>query len=134
MNWIYLILPGVGFLPLMVVLYRMNQLKQWRKNAIAVKATIVKTPFGYHPRMTRITIQYYAKESGRIIEKQIAVAGNPYSVGQQLSILYKKENPHQSIVDPDKSFAGMLIFGIIIVFVFIAATLFIHESVATGQM
>lgn len=134
MNWIYLILIIAGFLPLMVVLYRINQLKEWRRTGIATKATVVKIPMGYYPRMTRITIQYYCKDKGQLIEKQITVAGNPYTVGQQLSLLYKKNDPYKSILDPGKSFTGMLIFTIIIALVILAATFLIRKSVAEGLM
>ncbi len=134
MNWIYLILILAGFIPLLVVLYRKNQLKKWRATGIATKATIIKIPMGRYSRLTSITIQYHVKETGQVIEKQITVAGNPYTVGQQLSLLYKKENPRKSIIDPEKSFTVMIVFTIIIALLIITATFLIRKSVAEGLM
>lgn len=134
MNWIYLLLILTGFFPLLVVLYRKNQLKRWRETGIATKATVVKIPIGRYSRMTSITIQYHVKETGQLIEKQITVAGNPYTVGQQLALLYKKENPHKLILDPEKSFTGMIVFAVIIAIAIIAATFMIRKSVAEGLM
>ena len=134
MNWIYGILILAGFLPLLVVLYRISQLKRWRATGIATKATIIKIPMGRYSRMTSITIQYHIKETGQLIEKQITVAGNPYTVGQQLALLYKKENPNKSILDPEKSFTAMIIFTVIIAVVIMAATFMIRKSVEEGLM
>lgn len=134
MNWIYLILIIAGFLPFFVILYRIEELKRWKKTGIPTKATVVRIPMGYYSRLTKITIQYIVKETGQFIEKQIIVAGNPYPLGQQLPILYKKENPNKSILVPEKSFTMMVIFTILIAIVIIGATFMIRKSVLEGLM
>lgn len=134
MNWIYLVLIVASILPLFVVLYKIAKMKRWRKNAVATTATVVQIPMGFFNRLTTITIRYTIYKTGQVIEKQITIAGNPYSVGQQLPLLYKKEKPTETMLDSGKSYTMVLVFTIFIALFFILATYMIHQWVAEGLM
>lgn len=134
MNWIYISLIAVGFFPLLVVFYKMNKMKQMRKNGIKVTATVTSVPVGLHNEMNAVVIEYREKETGQLIEKQIAVAGNPYGVGQQLPLLYKKDNPTEIILDSGKGYIFILVFAILVAVGMIIASFMIHQAVANGEM
>lgn len=134
MIWIYSLLIIIGFFPLFVVLYKVTKMKRWRKNAVATKATVVRIPLGFKNRLTAITIQYSVWETQQVFEKTITTAGNPYTIGQQLPILYKKKQPADSIVDSGKSYSWVLIFSAFLALFFLVATYMIHQWIAEGVM
>ena len=84
--------------------------------------------------MNTVVIQYNVKATGQVIEKEIAVAGNPYSLGQQLPLLYKKDNPAELILDSGKAYFFVLVFAIIVAVGMIAAAFMIKQAVANGEM
>lgn len=134
MNWIYILLIAVGFLPLLVVIYKMKKMKQMRKNGINVTATVTSVPGGLYNKMNTVIINYWVKETRQLIEKKITVAGNPYSVGQQLPLLYKKEKPEEVILDSSKAYIFILLFAILIAAGMMLAAFMIQRAVVHGEM
>lgn len=134
MNWIYLLLIVAGFLPLIVVLYKMKKIKRWRRTGVATTATVIKVPIGFYNRLNTVSIQYSIKETGQVIEKKIIVAGNVYTIGQQLPLLYKKEKPTDTLLDSGKSYTILLVFTIFIALLIITAFYLIRKAIAEGVM
>lgn len=134
MNWIYAALIVIGFLPFFIVLYKMNRLKKIKLNGVSTTATIKEVPYGGYKRLNKIVIEYQVKETRQMLNKEIVVAGMPYTEGQNLQVYYYPQNPYKVILDGGKSFVFGLIFTLIIAAFIIAACFMINNSIAAGEL
>ncbi len=132
MIWIYTLLIATGFLPFLVILYKINKQKKMKKHGVKTTATVTEVPFGLYRGINLVTIEYPVTETGQVISKKIRVAGIPYSVGDKLPMYYKRENPTAMILDAGKNFIFLIVFTLIIALAVIALCFF--TNIATGEM
>jgi hypothetical protein len=134
MIWIYALLIPIGFLPFLIVLYKMKRLKRRRQTWIKTMAT-VRQIFGFSYRYINVfLIEYTIAATGEVISKKIPVAGLPYAVGETLPVIYNPQNPRKILLDAGKSFTGMLIFTLLIAAIIIFACFMIQKGVASGEL
>ncbi|MGB4844130.1 MAG: DUF3592 domain-containing protein [Ferruginibacter sp.] len=134
MNWIYALLIVFGFLPFFIVLYKMNRFKKIKLHGVSTTATVKQAPYVGHKRLNRIVIQYEVKETGRMLNTEIVVAGIPYTEGQTLTVYYYPQYPHKVILDGGKSFVFGLVFTLIIAAFIIAACFMINKGIEAGEL
>ena len=134
MNWIYAFLIALGFLPLAIVLYKMNRQKKMKRNGIRSTATVLQLGGNSLRGLNRVLIQYPVTGTGEIIRREIIVAGTPYQPGDSLPMYYDRNNPHKMILDGGKNFIVMIVFTSIIAVFLLFATYMIRKAVAEGSM
>src|SRR6185295_19960418 len=103
MNWIYILLITLGFLPLAIVLYKINRQKKMKRNGIKSTDTVLQLSGNSLRGLNRLLIQYPVTATGEIIRKEIIVAGVPYKTGDNLPMYYDRNNPHRMILDGGKN-------------------------------
>ncbi len=117
----------IGFLPMIVVLYRKRRSDWLVKHGSKTEAT-VKMVHGYSSRsLNAVDIEYRVVETGHIIEKSILVAGSPYSAGDRFPIYYDPKNPRKPQVALKKGFIFILVFTLIIAAFVIFACFKLYE-------
>ena len=72
--------------------------------------------------------------SDNYVRKELTVAGMPYYIGQELTLYYDKENPHNMLFDSGKGFIVMIVFTLLIAAFFIAACFMINSSILKGEL
>ena len=131
---IYAILIPIGFIPFLIVLYKMKRLKRRKQTWIKTTA-IVRQIFGFSYRSINIfLIEYTIASTGETFTKKIPVAGLPYTVGDSLPIIYNPQNPRKILLDAGKSFTPMLVFTLIIATAIIAVCFMMQKSIEKGEM
>lgn len=134
MIYIFIALGMLGFLPMIIILFRKNKNDKFRKYGVATTGTITKL-FGISIRgINLIEIQYRVNETGELISKNLRVAGVPYQVGMEIPVLYDPKNPKQMQLDMKKGFMPMLIFTIIIAIIITWACFKLNEMVTNGEI
>jgi Protein of unknown function (DUF3592) len=134
MIWIYILLISTGFLPLVVVLYKMSKVKRMKRNGIKTNG-IVQIVYGISQRyLNSIVIEYTIAATNQVISKKIVVGGIPYRVGESLPLYYDRDKPEKMLLDSGKSFTTLLVFTLLLAAGIIAACFFIQSSVNSGQM
>lgn len=134
MIWIYLLISAFGFLPFIIVLYKMNRLKQMKINGIKTNA-LIKEVFGVsHRHLNSVVIEYSVEETRQVITKKIVVAGLPYQVGDHIPIYYNKQRPTKMLVDAGKNFTFSIVFTLLIAIILIAACFFIQNGINKGEL
>lgn len=131
---IYAILIAIGFIPFLVVLYKMKRLKRRKQTWIKTMAT-VREIYGFSYRYINIfLIEYTIAVTGEIFTKKIPVAGLPYNKGEGLPIIYNPQDPRKILLDAGKSFTPMLLFTLIIAAAIIAVCFMMQKSIEKGEM
>ena len=131
---IYAILIPIGFIPFLIVLYKMKRLKRRKQTWIKTTAT-VRQIFGFSYRSINIfQIEYTIAGTRETFTKKIPVAGLPYAIGDSLPIIYNPQNPRKILLDAGKSFIPMLVFTLLIAAFVIFASFMINKSIVSGEM
>jgi hypothetical protein len=134
MNWIYALLITLGFLPLAIVLYKMNKQKKMKRDGIRSTATVMKLLGNSLRGLNRMIVQYPVIGTSGTITKEIIVAGTPYGPGDTLPVYYDRNDPYKMILDGGKSFIVLIVFTSLIALFIIFATYMIRKAVAGGSM
>jgi hypothetical protein len=134
MTIIYAILIAIGFAPLIIALFKMRRIKRMQKDAVKTTATVKQFYTRSIKGMNRVLIEFTIVETGRVIEQEIIVGGMPYAIGDELPLLYEKDNPAKNILDPDKSYIAILIFTLLLAAFMIFACYMIQGSIERGEM
>lgn len=134
MIWIYLLIAAFGFIPFMIVLYKMNKLKRMKSNGIKTTA-LIKEVFGVsHHHLNSVVIEYLVEDTRQVITKKILVAGLPYQVGDHIPIYYNKQRPTKMLVDAGKNFTFSIVFTLLLAIILIAACFLIQNSINKGEL
>lgn len=134
MIFIYALLIVLGFIPFLVILYKMNKVKRMKRNGVKTVGTIRELSGSSLKGLNSAVIEYPIEGSYEVVQKQISIAGMPYQVGDQLPLYYDRNNPGKMLFDSGKSFMILLIFTLLLAAFFIAACFMIQKSVAAGEM
>src|SRR5687767_11415407 len=115
MTYILIGLALIGFLPMAIILYRKRKNDRLKKTGVTTTG-IVKNVHGFSARsINLVEVEYRVNETGEMISKNLRVAGLPYTVGDELPMIYDPKNPKRMQLDfKKKDFIPMLIFTIII--------------------
>jgi len=133
-NGIYALIIAIGFLPLAIVLYKINTVRRMKKSGVKAIGTIRDVPYGSLRQINKVLIEYIVKETGNVIIKDIPVAGRPYQVGDKLPLYYDRNNPNKMQLDSGKNFIFLLLFTLFLAIFFIIACFMIYKSVQTGEI
>ena len=132
MTTIYAIMIVIGFAPFMVALYKLIRLKHMRKNGVKATA-VVKEIYGYSLRgMNRVLIEF-PLENGRLVSQQIVVGGVPYKEGDQLPLIYNKNDPAKNIINSGSGYSILLVFTLLLAMFSIFACYKIKKGIETGN-
>jgi len=134
MIFIYALLIVLGFIPFLVILYKMNKVKRMKRNGVKTVGTIRELSGNSLKGLNSAIIEYPIEGSNEVVQKQISVAGMPYQVGDQLPLYYDRNSPGKMMFDSGKSFTILLIFTLLLAAFFIAACFMINNSIAAGEM
>ena len=131
---IYAILIPIGFIPFLIVLYKMKRLKRRKQTWIKTTAT-VRQIFGFSYRSINIfQIEYTITGTKETFTKKIPVGGLPYTIGDNLPIIYNPQNPRKILLDAGKSFTPLLIFTLIIAAAIVAVCFMMQKSIEKGEL
>ena len=131
---IYTMLIVAGFVPFLVVLYKMNRLNRLKKNGIRVMGTVRAVNGSASRSLNSVIIEYPVDGTPETIVKEVPVAGMPYHAGQMLPLYYQPNDPRKMQFDSGKNFIFLLVFTGLIAGFMIAACFFISRSIAAGEM
>lgn len=134
MLWIYAGLILIGFMPLMIVIFKISKVKKMKRLGVKTTGIVKDVPMGTLRGLNRVMIEYEVKESGIIISKEITVAGLPYKEGDILPVYYDKSNPDDMLLDSGSGFIFLLIFTILIAAFVIAACYMIYSGIQSGEI
>ncbi|HMK04827.1 MAG TPA: DUF3592 domain-containing protein [Ferruginibacter sp.] len=134
MATVYIILAGLGFLPFIIVLYKMRRVQRMKREGIKTMAIVRGISGSPGAKLSGMVIDYFIEDSNQWMRKQLTVAGMPYSVGQELPVYYDKKHPHKMVLDPGKGSIVMIIFTLLIAAFVIAACFFINKDLANGTL
>lgn len=133
MNLIFAVIMIIGFLPLIIVLFRIKGIRKMEKYGVKTTGIVCQTPLGTHRGINKVLIEYRINETGIIIKKEISVAGLPYKEGDKLPLYYDKDDPGKIQLDSGKGFIFMLVFTFIIAVFAVAACWMIYSGIQTGE-
>ncbi|HMS35028.1 MAG TPA: DUF3592 domain-containing protein [Ignavibacteria bacterium] len=133
MNLIFAVIIIIGFLPLAIVLFRINGKRRMEKNGVKTTGTVSQTPSGTFRGINKVLIEYRINETGIIIKKEISVAGLPYKEGDKLPLYYDKNDPGKIQLDSGRGFIFMLVFTFLIAVFAVAACWMIYTGIQTGE-
>jgi hypothetical protein len=134
MTIIYAIMIAIGFVPFIIALFKMRRIKRMQKDAVKTTATVKQFYTRSIKGMNRVLIEFTIVETGQVIEQEIIVGGMPYAIGDELPLLYEKDNPAKNILDPGKSYIAILIFTLLLAAFMIFACYMIEGSIERGEM
>ncbi|HMI79406.1 MAG TPA: DUF3592 domain-containing protein [Ferruginibacter sp.] len=130
----YILLVLFGFLPFLIVLYKMKKVQRMKKNGIKTTGIVRGISGSPTAKLSRIVIDYLSEDTNQYIRKELTVAGMPYAVGQELPLYYDKKDPYKMVFDSGKGFIPMIIFTLLIAAFAIAACFLINKSILNGEM
>ena len=134
MDYILIGLGLIGFLPMAVILIRKNSNDKLKKHGIATTA-VVRDVYGVSLRgINQVRVEYRVIDTGKVLSKNLRVAGIPYSIGDELPVIYDPVNPKRMQLDMRKGYIPVLIFTIIIAAFVIFACFKIKEMLDSGAM
>ena len=126
MIYICIFIAIIGFFPFAISVYKMKRTSKMKSNGLPTTA-VVRELYGDSVRgINRVLIEYRTAE-GMFISKQIFVGGMPYSVGQSLPVYYDANDPYNMVLDPGKTYIGILIFTLLVAAFMIFAAFQVYE-------
>jgi hypothetical protein len=131
---VYIIISILGFVPLAIVLFRIQNVRRMKKSGIRTYAVVTQVPGGNLRSLNSVTIEYIVPEKRTIYRRSISVAGVPYKVGDKLPMYYDKNNPEKMLLDSGKVFIFMVIFTLLIAIFGIVVCFLINNSIAKGEI
>lgn len=134
MDYVLIGLGLIGFLPMVVILIRKKSNDRLKRHGVATTA-VVRNIYGVSLRGINIVrVEYKVRETGETFSKNLRVAGMPYSVGDELPVIYDPQKPRKMQPDMKKAYLPMLIFTIIIAAFVIFACFKLKEMVKSGAL
>jgi hypothetical protein len=134
MIFIYTLIIVTGFIPFLVVLYKMNRVKRMKRDGVKTMSTVRQLSGNALRGLNTVVIEYPVEGSNQFVQKQITVAGMPYQVGDKLPLYYDRKNPGKILLDSGKGFIVLLVFTLLLAAFFIAACFMIQGSIEAGEM
>lgn len=134
MIWIYAGLITIGFLPFVIVLYKISRVNRMKKTGVKTTCIIRNVPSGTLRGLNRVMIEYRLSESGIIITKEITVAGIPYKTGDILPIYYDRNDPEKMLLNSESGFSVLLLFTILLGAFVITACYLIYSGIRSGEL
>lgn len=128
----YIIISILGFVPLTIVLFRIQNVRRMKKSGVRTDAIVTQVPLSTTRSLNSVTIEYTVMETRTIYRRSISVAGAPYSIGDKLPIYYDRNNPEKMVLDSGKVFIGMVIFTLLIAAFGILACFLINNTIEKG--
>jgi hypothetical protein len=127
---VYVLIIMLGFVPFLVIVYRMNAVKSLSKTGVKVMATVkeISRKSASSTSLTTVTITYPLKSTGQTVRKQIFVAGSPYDIGDRLPMYYDSKDPFKIQLDSARIFIFLIFFTLLIAAVSIWACYMIHRD------
>ena len=95
MNIIYTILISLGFLPFLIILYKMNKVKRMKSNGVKVTGIVRQLSGSTNRSLNSMVIEYPVTGTNYTITKQLTIAGMPYQVGDELPLYYDSKDPEK---------------------------------------
>ena len=130
----YFVIVVLGFVPFIIILFRIRAVRLMKETGTRVMGTIREVSGSMGKTLNSVIIQYTILETGESVGLRITVGGMPYQVGQQLPLYYDKKNPANIQLDSGKVFNFLLIFTLLIALFSIAACFLIQHSIDTGEL
>lgn len=134
MIFIYAFLIVLGFIPFLIVLYKMNKVKRMKRDGVKTMSTVRQLSGNALKGLNTVVIEYPVEGSNQVVQKQITVAGTPYLVGDKLPLYYDRNNPNKMLLDSGKGFIFLLVFTLLLAAFFIAACFMIQRSIEAGEI
>lgn len=134
MIFIYAFLIVLGFIPFLIVLYKMNKVKRMKRDGVKTMSTVRQLSGNALKGLNTVVIEYPVEGSNQVVQKQITVAGIPYRVGDKLPLYYDRNNPGKMLLDSGKGFIVLLVFTLLLAAFFIAACFMIQRSIEAGEI
>jgi hypothetical protein len=132
MNYILIGLGLIGFLPMGVILFRKYSNDKLKKKGVSTTA-VVRDVYGVSIRgLNAVRVEYKVKETGEIVSKNLRVAGLPYSVGDELPVIYDPVKPRRMQPDMKKGYIPILIFTVIIAAFILFACFKLKQMIDNG--
>ena len=130
---INIILPFVGFLPLLIMGYKYRRFLRLRSRGVKVLATVVETDYSDNHEFNRVVVEYAVKESGEKHYGRFLVGGSPYEIGQPIAVYYDPARPELMMPAAGRGILILLIFTLIIAIFFIYATFKVNQAAVDGH-
>jgi hypothetical protein len=132
MQLLYILLAGFGFVPFVITLFKMKRIQRMRKSGVKTKA-VIKEIYSRSTRGINKMLIEFRLENGLLVSQEIFVGGMPYDEGDELPLIYDKNDPAKNILDPGKSYSIILLFTLLIGTFVLLAAYKIKKGIETGN-
>jgi len=125
----------LGFLPLLIVLWKHQRIKNLKKTGILVTGVVedIIERRGYKgSRYYQAIIQYYVPGRGTIRSSYVFSYGGKkplYARRQSVELYYRKDKPEKFIPKDAKPGKAILIFVIVIALVYIVLSFLLYDTI-----
>lgn len=129
---LYMLLIVLGFVPFIITLFKWKQVKRMRRHGVKTTAT-VKEIYGRSAKgMNKVLIEF-TLETRQLASQVITVGGMPYSEGDQLPLIYERDDPAKNILDPGSSYIIIIVFTLLLALFVLFACYKIQHGIETGE-
>lgn len=133
MTIVYAIMIIIGFLPFLFTLFKMRRMTQVR-NAGAKSTAVIKELYGLSLKGVNNVLMEFKLETGQLVSQVISVMGVPYKPGDELSLIYERDNPAKNIIDSGKSYIIIVVFAFLLGIGMMGACYLIQRSIENGAL
>ena len=137
MNGIDIILFGlalVGFLPLVILLYKRQRVNNILKNGLQAKARIYKISNIVRPPTSIIFYHFYTANNTETTAGKLTTSLGKYQVNDVLDIFYLPQNPKRNTMEGAWKSGAILVFAIVIAFFVLFAVYKLYRMYYYGEM
>ena len=132
---LYILLPLIGALPFIIVIFKMRRAQRIIKNGITTEAEVVQV-IGWgttiRNKVDTLILNYMVEATNQIYQGQATASREAYKVGDKLTITYSNKPPYEMTVKGSKVFIPILVFTILIFLFVIFAMFQIEELIPEG--
>jgi hypothetical protein len=114
---IHFVLAGLallGFLPLVVILYKSNRAKKILTTGSTAKATVFEIRTVYSSPRDIVHYEFYLPQSSQPFRGRLTTAIGKFKQGEQLEVFYLPDKPHRNTIQGAWSSNFLIVFGIVI--------------------
>ncbi|WP_290792151.1 DUF3592 domain-containing protein [Flavihumibacter sp. UBA7668] len=137
MTTIQLILIGlaiIGFLPLLIIIYKRRLVKRILTTGALAKAEVYSIRLAHKSSVDIVWYRFVPTNARVYCTGSLTTKIGRYKQGDLLDVYYLPENPKRNTVEGAWKSAGFLWFGILIAAFILFAVYKINQEVAAGHM
>jgi Protein of unknown function (DUF3592) len=129
---IYIILLVLGFLPFLIVLYKVKKANKIKREGIKTTGIVRGMSGSHSSKLSSLVIDYYINETNQWVRKNLIVSGRPYEVGQELPLYYDRKDPNKMAVGEGKGHIVMIVLTLLLAAFVVAACFLINRDLANA--